>query len=191
MSLFDGIGSAIGGVVSGVTNYFSQRETNSMNKDLARENREFDLRNANNAHQREVADLKAAGLNPNLSAGGNGSATPGSNAPQMQAPQIQLPDFMAYGISLKQLEQADQRLAIDKANSAAGIAKNLTEQDLNKAKKILYQKGMIRADLEGEASGVLKNIIKFLKDGATKQKSPYSTEDAYKKSIDFEKQRLP
>lgn len=86
---------------------------------------------------------------------------------------------MSYGVSLKQLEQAQAKLdldakgvAIQDRNSAAAIAKTMSDIDINKMQKILMQKGMPRAQLEGEASQILQKGIQWLKGNVQKPKLP-------------------
>jgi len=105
----------IGSVVSGL---FSKKNTEAQNEAQiasAREQMAFQERMSNTAHQREIADLKRAGLNPILSAtGGAGASTPSGAQANIEAPDV--PDFGHAASSAIEAIRMRQELKNLKAN---------------------------------------------------------------------------
>lgn len=147
------IGSNLFNVGASKSSNFHARKMMQIQQEYTRENMSY-------AHQREVGDLKAAGLNPILSAGGGGPSGSAPSQAPIVTPQITAPDILA----VEQLRQNQQRINNETMATTAGIAKTMSDTDLNKMKKILLKKGMIRAELEGEASTVMQRILRFMRE---------------------------
>lgn len=79
------LAAAAATVVGNAMSQKGQKEINDANIQNSRDQRDYETIMANSAHQREVRDLQAAGLNPILSGtGGSGAATPTYSLPALQ-----------------------------------------------------------------------------------------------------------
>lgn len=105
------------------------RQAQAYNAAEAAKNRDWQERLANSAHQREVADLKKAGLNPVLSAGGQGATTGSGASASSDAAGVDTSMVGAViDMATAQLNSATQ-LQATAMQTAASIANNIRDND--------------------------------------------------------------
>lgn len=133
------------------------KRTNIANAEMARQQAMFQKYMSDTSHQREVRDLRKAGLNPILSANKGASTPSGASANQITGAAMQAPDRIGKAMqliggmnsALSSVQQVKQLQATD-----AQIAKTVAE-----TKSIPYQREQTQAHTvktasEGRASAL-------------------------------------
>ncbi|WNK13837.1 MAG: DNA pilot protein [Microvirus sp.] len=96
---------------------------NSQNKSMSKAQMAFQERMSNTAHQREVADLRAAGLNPVLSAtGGSGASTPVGSMARAENPAKDFSRDIFSAVQLRQIQK--EQLKNDMELKASNVRLN-------------------------------------------------------------------
>lgn len=171
MSLFgaDGANQAIGNIISaGIAAWSANATTKKSYKyasALQAQQNAFVERMANTAHQREVKDLKEAGLNPILSANG-GAATPAASNASFQANDPAQAAMQAMStlndMKIKTAQQVNDTRRLENETDLAGSQRILNYANAESAHQQAVQQKLVNdftPILQGLQSDVLKSQI--------------------------------
>lgn len=164
-------GASVGGAVSSAS---AQKDINQQNIDQA--NALFDKQKAetDTAHQREVEDLRLAGLNPILSAKYGGSASATGSMPQLSNPMEDVSQSLNSAGSLAlnnnmtkaQIKTESTKQEVNSATASrerAMIGKVLADTRLTRAQaKILSAQAWSKGSWFGKVGTPIADILKTL-----------------------------
>lgn len=152
---------------------------NQYNKRAAEAARDYNERMVNTAHQREVNDLKAAGLNPILSAtGGSGAGSIPSPVPNMDGPEISpAAKFMETLSALQAIDQAKADIEEKKAATKNLFEKTNTERTLQEANSAQKARDLSQVKVNEEIAD--KTVADKMKSIADMHLSTAQAEKAY------------
>lgn len=138
----------LGGIYTNQTNRSIARDANIASQGMSREQMEFQERMSSSAHQRAVADLKKAGLNPLLAAN-TGASSPAGSMGQVTAATVENP---LEGLASTAAEIQNLKLAAKKQGQEIDLMKDQSELTKAQTRKTnvdaeVAKRGIPKADI--------------------------------------------
>lgn len=166
-NILNGLLGSISNLVGNIFNYKSTQKTNEANKDINQSQLDFQRAQTqaqwerdDTAHQRQVADLEAAGLSP-LAATNGAQSSPALGAPSMlgmQAPQVDFNNLVQSALQEKALNETERHNREQEGQKNIELTQN-AEKIQQEAQKIEIDNKQVENTFKYQS-----NYLKYLAD---------------------------